>query len=168
MLWTCIYFLSTCFELFLSIQIENELLAYIINIVIVVAQSLSHVWLSATPWTAACQVSLSSTIYWSLLKLMSIESVMPSNRPILCCPLFLLPSIFTSIRVFFQWVGSLYQVAKILELQLQHQSFWRIFKVDVLWDWLVWIFAVQGTLKSLLQLHCLKASILSHSAFFIV
>ena len=63
-------------------------------------QSLSHVWLFATPWTAACQTILSITNSWSLLKLMSIESVMPSNHIILCCPFLLLPSIFPSIRVF--------------------------------------------------------------------
>ena len=63
-------------------------------------QSLSHVWLFATPWTAAHQASLSITNSWSLLKLMSIESVMPSNRLILCHPLLLLPSIFPSIRGF--------------------------------------------------------------------
>ena len=64
------------------------------------AQSLSHVWLFATPWTAACQASLSITNSWSLLKLMSIESVMPYNHFTLCCPLLLLPSIFPSTRVF--------------------------------------------------------------------
>ena len=65
-----------------------------------VVQSMSSVWLFVTPWTAACQASLSFTISWSLLKLMSIESVMPSNHLILCHPLLLLPSIFPSIRVF--------------------------------------------------------------------
>ena len=63
-------------------------------------QSLSHVWLFATPWTTACQVSVSITNSWSLPKLTSIESVMPSNHLILCHPLVLLPSIFPSIRVF--------------------------------------------------------------------
>ena len=63
-------------------------------------QSFSHVWLFVTPWTAACQASLSITNPQSLPKLMSIESVMPSNYLILCCPLFLLPSIFPSIKVF--------------------------------------------------------------------
>ena len=63
-------------------------------------QSLSHVWLFATPWTAACQASLFITNSWSLLKLMSIESVMPSNHLIICRPLLLWPSIFPSIRVF--------------------------------------------------------------------
>ena len=63
-------------------------------------QSLSHVWLFATPWTAACQASLSITNFWSLLKLMSIESVMPSNHLILCRPLLLPASVFPSISVF--------------------------------------------------------------------
>ena len=70
-----------------------------VNCILTVVQSLSHVWLFATPWTAACQTSLSFTISLSLLRLMSIESVMPSNHLILCCPL-LLPSVFPSIRVF--------------------------------------------------------------------
>ena len=95
-------------------------------------QSLSHVWLFGTPWTAARQASLSITNSQSLLKLMSIESVMPSNHLILCCPLLLPPSIFTSIKVFFQWVSSSNQVAKVLELQLQHQSFQWTLRTDLL------------------------------------
>ena len=79
---------------------------------------------SATPWTAARQASLSITNSWNLLKLMSIELVMPSNYLILCHPLLLLPSIFPSIRVFSnESVSSSHQVAKLLEFQLQHQSF---------------------------------------------
>ena len=77
---------------------------------------------SATPWTAACQASLSITNSWSMLKLMSIESVMPSNHLILCHPL-LLPSIFPSIRIFSNESVLPPQIAKVLELQLQHQSF---------------------------------------------
>ena len=84
---------------------------------VVVVQSLSYVWLFETPWTAACHASLSFTISRSLLRLMSTESVMPSNHLILCCPLLLLPSIFPLIRVFSN-DGSLHQVAKILEHQL--------------------------------------------------
>ena len=77
------------------------ILFFNINILLfVVVQSLSCVWLFATSWTAACQPSLSFTISWSLLKLMSIESVMPSSHLILCRPLLLLPSIFPSIRIF--------------------------------------------------------------------
>ena len=86
---------------------------------IVVFQSFSCVRLFVTPRTVARQASLSFTISCSLLKLMSTESVMPSNHLILCCPRLLLPSIFPSIRVpAHQWVGSLNQVAKISELQL--------------------------------------------------
>ena len=84
----------------------------------VFVQSLSHVRLFVTLWIAARQTSLSSAISWSLLKIMSIESVIPSNHLILCRPL-LLPSIFASISPF-QWVSSPQQVAKVLELQLQH------------------------------------------------
>ena len=76
-------------------------------------QLFSRVWLFATPWTAACQASLSITNSWSSLKLMSVESVMPSNHLTLCRPLLLLPSIFPSIRLF-QWVSSSHQVAKVL------------------------------------------------------
>ena len=86
-------------------------------------QSLSRVRLFATPWTAARQASLSITNSRNLLKLMSFESVMPSNHLILCCPLLLLLSVFPSIRVFSKWVGSSHRVAKLLELQLRHQSF---------------------------------------------
>ena len=86
-------------------------------------QSLSCVRLFVTPWTAVWQVSLSITNSWSLLKVMSIESVMTSNHLILCHPLLLLPSIFPSISVFFKRVSTFNQVAKLLELQLQHQSF---------------------------------------------
>ena len=77
-------------------------------------QSLSHVQLFVTLWTAACQASLSVTNSWSLLKLMSIESVMPFNHLILCRPLLLLPSIFPSIRVFFNESVNSHQVAKVL------------------------------------------------------
>ena len=88
-----------------------------------VVQSISHVRLFATAWTAACQASLTITNSQSLLKLMSIQSVMPPNHLILCCPLLLLPSIFPSIRVFSIETVSSHQLAKVLELQLQHQSF---------------------------------------------
>ena len=93
--------------------------------------SLSHVQLFVTPWTAALQASLSITNSRSLLKLTSIESVMPSSHLILCCPLLLLPSIFPSISLF-QWVSSLHQVVKELEFQLQHQSFQRNPRTDFL------------------------------------
>ena len=93
-------------------------------------QSLSHVQLFVTPWIAARQASLSITNSRSLLKLVSIESVTPSNHLILCCP-FLLPSIFPSISLF-RWVSSSPQVNKVLEFQLQHQSFHWIFRTDFL------------------------------------
>ena len=85
---------------------------------------------SAAPWTAACQASLSFTTSWSLLKLMPIETAKPSNHLILCCPLLLcLRSFPASGKV---WVGYLHQVDKVLELQLQHQSFQCIFRIDLL------------------------------------
>ena len=87
-------------------------------------QLLSRVQLFLTPWTAARQASWSNTNSWSLLKLMSIQSVMPSNHLILCRPLNL-----SQHQGLFQWVNSLHQVAKVLELQLQHQSFQWIFRV---------------------------------------
>ena len=123
---------------------------------------------SVTPWTALCQASLSVTISQSLLKLMSIQLVMPSNHLILCRPLLLLCSIFPSIRVF----------SKNSVLQIRWPKFWsfsfsispsneysglisfRMFWLDLL--------AVQGTLKNLLQHHSSKASILRRSAFFTV
>ena len=121
----------------------------------------------ATPWTVAPQASLSITNSWSLLKLMPIESVMPSNHLILCCPL-LLPSILPSIRV----------LSSESVLHIQWPKYWSFsfsispsneysglifFRID--WCDLL---AVQGTLKSLLQHHSSKASILWRSAFFIV
>ena len=92
-------------------------------------QLFSHVRLFATPWTVAHQASLSITNSWSLPKLMSVELVMPSNHPILCRPLLLPPSIFLSISLF-KWVSSSHQVAKVLEFQLQQQSFQWVFRTD--------------------------------------
>ena len=107
------------------------------NEVLFVVQSLCHNQLFETPWTAAYQASLSFSISRSLLKLMSIESMILSNHLLLFCPL-LLPLVFPSIRVFTKWVSSSHQVAKVLELQLQHQSFQWIFRVDFLQDGLAW------------------------------
>ena len=95
-------------------------------------QSLSRVRLFATPWIAARQASLSITNSRSLLKLMSIKSVMPSNHLILCRPLLLLAPIPPSIRGLFQWVNSSHEVAKVLEFQLQHQSFQWTPRTDLL------------------------------------
>ena len=131
-------------------------------------QSLSCVRLFATPWTAACQASLSITNSQSLPKLMSIESVMPSNHLILCRPLLLPPSIFSSIRVF----------SSESVLCIRWPKYWSFsFNISpsnedsgLISFWMEWfdLLAVQGTLKSLLQQHTSKASILWHSAFFIV
>ena len=104
----------------------------------------------------------------SLLKLMSIESGMPSSHLILCRPLLLSPSIFPSIRVFSNESSLCIRWPKYWEFQLQHQSFqWTLWTDLLRMDWLD-LLAVQGTLKSLLQHHSSKASILQHSAFFIV
>ena len=134
---------------------------------VVVLQSLNSAWVSATPWTAARQPSLSFTVSWSLLRFMPIESVMPSNHPILLSPSP--PALNLSQHEgLFQWVTSSHQMAKELDLQLQHQSFqwiWALifFRMD-LFD----LLAFQGTLQSLLQHHSSKASILQRSAFFMV
>ena len=120
---------------------------------------------AATPWTAACQASLSVNSSRNLLKLISIKLVMPSNHLIFCHPLLLLLSIFPSIRVF----SKESVLAKISEFQFQHQSFLNEHsgQISFRMDWLD-LLAVQGILKSLLQHHSSKASILWHSAFFIV
>ena len=94
-------------------------------------QLLRRVWLFVTRWTAAHQASLSFTISWSLLKLMHIELVMPSNHLILCHPFLLLPSTLQH-QCLFQWVSSSHQVAKVVELQLQHQSFQWTPRTDLL------------------------------------
>ena len=123
---------------------------------------------TVTPWTAAHQASLPFTVSWSLLKLISIESVMQSNHLILCHPPSPPALSLSQHQGLFQWVSSLHQVAKVLELQLQHQSFQWIFRVYFLSiNWFD-LLAVQRTLKSLLQLHSSKASILQCSAFFMV
>ena len=131
-------------------------------------QSLSHVQLFVTPWTAACQASLCITTSRSLLELTSIESVIPSNHLILCCPLLLRPSIFPNIRVF----------SNESVLHSRWPKYWSFsfsispsneysglisFRID--WFDLL---AVQGTLMSLHQHHSSKTSILQCSAFFMV
>ena len=131
-------------------------------------QSPSCVQLFVTPWTAARQASLSITNSWSPPKPMSIESVMPSSHLILCCPLLLLPSIPPSIRVF----------SSESILRIRWPKYWSFSfnispsnenpgLISFRMDWLD-LLVVQGTLKSLLQHHSSKASILQHSAFFIV
>ena len=120
---------------------------------------------SVTPWTAARQAPLSFTISQSLLKLVSIESVMLLTISSSVASLSSCPPSFPASDLF-QWVGSLHQVAKVLELQVQHQSFQWIFRISFRIDW--FDLAVQGTRKSILQQHSLKASILWCSAFFMV
>ena len=131
-------------------------------------QSLSHVWLFAIPWIAACQASLSITNSCSLRKLISIESVMPSSHLILCHPLLLLPPISPSIRVF----------SNVSTLHMRWPKYWsfnfsispsneHLGLISFRMDWLD-LLAVQGTPKSLLQHHSSKASIFRHSGFFTV
>ena len=129
---------------------------------------LSCVCLFSTPWTAARQASMSFTISWSLLKLMSIESLMPSNHLIFCCPLLLLPSIFPSIRGFSNESALCNRWPEYWSFSFsisRSNEYSRLiyFSMDCL-D----LLAVQGTLKSLLQHHNSKASILQCSAFFTV
>ena len=129
-------------------------------------QSLSHVQLFATPWTAACQASLSITNSQGMVKLMSIELVMPSNHLILCHPLLLLPSILPSIRIF----------SNESVLPIRWLKYWSFSNSpsneysrlsSFIIDWFD-LLAVQGTLKSLPQYHSSKASIFQCSAFFMV
>ena len=133
-----------------------------------VVQSLSHVRLFVTPWTAAHQASLSFSISQSLFKLMSIESVMPSNNLILCLPLLFLPSILPGIRVF----------SNESTLCIRWPKYWSFSfsispsneysgLISFSMDWFD-LLAVQGTLKNLFLHHSAKASVLQHSAFFIV
>ena len=131
-------------------------------------QSLSCVWLFATPWITARQTSLSITNSWSSLKLMSIESVMPSSHLILCRPLLLLPPIPPSIRIFsnesircMRW-PKYWSFSFSISPSNEHPGV-----ISFRMDWMD-LLAVQGTLKSLLQHHSSKASILPCSAFFTV
>ena len=131
-------------------------------------QLLSHVRLFAHPWTAACQASLSINKSWSLLKLMSIESVMPSNYLILCRPILLPPSIFPSIRIFSNESVLCVRWPKYWSFSFNispSNEYSRLISFRM--DWLD-LFAVQETLKSLFLHHSSKASILWCSAFFIV
>ena len=175
--WTCTQNQDACDGLFPCYEdrlekcllgIMESLFSFCHTLQFSSVQSLSHVWLFSIPWTAACQASLSITNSWSLPKLMSNESVMPSNHLILCHPLLLLPSIFPSIRVFS------YESA----LCIRWPKYWNFSfnispsnehtgLISFRMDWLD-LLAVQGTLKSLLQHHSSKASTLQCSAFFTV
>ena len=131
-------------------------------------QLLNHVQLFATPWTVACQASLSITNSQSLLKLMSVEVVMPSNHLILCHPLLFPPTIFPDIRVFASELVLCIRWPKYLSFSFSISSSNEYSGlISFRMDWLD-LLAVQGTLKSLLQHHSSKASNLQHSAFFIV
>ena len=131
-------------------------------------QWLSHVQLFATLWTTAHQASMSITNSQSLLKLLSIESVIPSNHLILCCPLILLPSIFPSIRVFSNESVLCIRWPKYCSFRFSISPTSEYSGlISFRMDWLD-LLAVQGTLKSLLQHHSSKASILQRSTFFIV
>ena len=157
------------FKIFKEALNKNEVIGVGLNLVCCYCFSVSQLCLIfVTPWTAASQASLYFTISWSLLKLMSIESVMPSNHLILCRLLLLLPSIFPSIRVF----------SSELALHIRWLKYWSFsfsispsneysglisFRID--WFDLL---AIQGNLKSLLQHHSSKASILWCSDFFLV
>ena len=131
-------------------------------------QSLRHVRFCVTPCIAACQASLSITNSWSSLRLTSIESVMPSSHLVLCCPLLFLPSIFPIIRVFsnesvlhIRWT-KYWNFSFNISPSSEHPGL-----ISFRMDWLD-LLVIQGTLKSLLQHHSSKASILRCSAFFIV
>ena len=133
---------------------------------LVVVQLLSCIQLFVTPWTTACKAFLSFTIFQSLLKLMSVESMTPSNHLIFCHSLLLLPSIFPSIRIF----------SNESALRIRWPKYWSLsFSINPFNDYsglisfridLLDLLAVQGTLKSLFQYHGSKASILWCSAFF--
>ena len=129
---------------------------------------ISCVRLFVTPWTTACQASLSFTISWTFLKLMSTELVMRSNHLLLCYPLLLLPSIFPSIRVFSNESALCIRWPKYWSLSFSvspSNEYAGLISFRI--DWFD-LLAVQRTLKSLLHHHSLKASILRHSAFFTV
>ena len=158
----CKYFLPVC-KLLISV-----ILSPLSSVQFSSIQSLNHVQLFGTPWITACQASLSITNSRSLPKLMSIESVMPSNHLILCRPLLVLPSIFPSIRIF----------SNESALRIRWPKYWSFsFSISpsnehpglifFRTDWLD-LLAVQGTVKNLLQHHSSKVSILQNSAFFTV
>ena len=142
------------------LAVQGTLKSLLPLLLLLLLRRFSRVQLCETPWSAACQVSLSITNSWSLVKLMSIKSLIPSNHLILCHPLLLPPSVFPSIRVFFN--ESL--------LHIRWPKYWSFsFSISPFneysglisfrMDWLDFL-AVQGTLKSLLQHHSSKASIL--------
>ena len=138
-------------------------MASFVDLLVVVVQLLSHVQLCMTPWTAACQESLFTTISLSLPKFMSIALVIPSNHLILCCPLFLLPSILPRIRLFSSELVVHIRWPKYWSFNFSISPSNEYSLVSFRIDWFD-LLAVQGTLKSLLQHHSSKASVLRGSA----
>ena len=182
-----IAFLSSVYHLRVLVQTECSVLFYSWDItdlvllgssvhgiflsrilVVIVVQSPSHVWLFVIPWTAAYQGSLSLTISWSLPKFMFMASVMPSSLLILWCPLLFLPTIFPSIRDFSNgssvhiWWPKYWSFSFSISPSSEYSGL-----ISLKIDWFD-LLAVQGTFRSLLQQHSLKAYIFWHSAFFMV
>ena len=160
-----LYFIPKPIQAFPTFSLDYDFKLWLQDVVF---QSLSLVQLFVTPWTAVCQASLFITSYQSLLKLMSIELVMLSNHLILCCPLLLLSSILHSLKVFFNESV----------LHIRQPKYWSfsfcispsneyagLISFRIGWFYLL---SVQGTVKNLLQYCSSKASILRHSAFFMV
>ena len=152
----------------LNLLVQRKFINLRYLVFFVVVQLLSHVLLFATPWTAAHEASLSFTISQNLPKLMSIESVMPSNHLVLCCPLLLPPLIFPRIKVFssesvfcIRW-PKYWSFSFSISLSNEYSGL-----ISFRTDWFD-LLAVQGTLKSLLQHHSSKASVPWCSAFFMV
>ena len=152
--------LFRCFTMSLESPSSEQITTSITSV-----QSLSRVQLFVTPWTAACQASLSITNSQSLLKLMSLKSVIPSNHLSLCHALLLLPSIFPQIRVFSNESVLLIRWPKYWSFSFSISLPRGLISFRTDWSDLL---AVQGTPKSLLQHHSSKASIIQHSAFCIV
>ena len=152
----------------LAMPLCNPLLLCGLHLVTSV-QLLSCVQLLVTPWTTACQAPLSFTISWNLLRIMSIESVVPSNHLIICHPLLLLPSIFPNIRIFSSESALCIRWPKYwsfsFSISPSNEYSGLIFFFKINWFDLL---AVQGTLKSFLQHHSSKASILQCSSFFMI
>ena len=149
-------------------QIEMATINFFLHYAHVLLFIHCHIQFLETPWTVARQASLFFTISWSLLKLMSTESIMPSNHLILCHPLLLLPSIFPSIRVFSSESALLITWPKYWSFSFSislSNEYSGLISSRI--DWFD-LLAVQGTLKSLLQHHSSKVSVLQCSAFFMV
>ena len=148
-------------------MIQNVKAFFVTSSEFVAVQSLTHVQLSVTPWTAACQTSLPFTIFWNLLRLMSIDLMVPSNHLILC-HLLLLPSIFPSSKAFYNQLALFIRWPKYWSFSFSFSpsgEYSGLISFRIEWFDLL---SAQGTLKSVLQHHSPKASILWCSAFFTV